>query len=92
MRYDVDPDEVRNLATGLRRVQTAVDGLGSGVGSGAGSGVGSAVLGDASVARGLSEVTRSWSTARRRIGAELAGLARAADAAAMNYSTADGGR
>jgi hypothetical protein len=90
MRYDVDPDEVRSLASGLRRVQAAVDGLGSEVGP-------AVTLGDPSVARGLLEVTRTWSTARRRIGAELAGLARAADAAAANYSvanysTADGGR
>ncbi len=85
MKYDVDPDDVRRLAAGLRRAQTAVTAVG------VGAGVPAPALGAAEVARALGEVDRSWSTARRRIAAELDAVASATTVAALTYARVDDG-
>jgi hypothetical protein len=84
IRYDVDPSQVRGLAAGLRRVHTAIEGLGRL------AAVDSADLGSPLVARGVQDVGRSWSSARTLIGRELDLLAQAADVAAEAYATVDG--
>jgi hypothetical protein len=84
IRYDVDPSQVRGLAAGLRRVHTAIEGLGR-LGA-----VDPADLGSPLVARGVQDVGRSWSSARTVIARELDLLAQAADVAAEAYATVDG--
>jgi hypothetical protein len=75
---------VRGLAAGLRRVHTAIEGLGRL------AAVDSADLGSPLVARAVQDVGRSWSSARTLIGRELDLLAQAADVAAEAYATVDG--
>jgi hypothetical protein len=82
--YDVDPDLVRELAAGLRRIQDALDGLGRLEPE-------RLDLGSPLVARALHDASASWSTARRRIGEEVGALARAADLAAGRYLDVEGG-
>jgi hypothetical protein len=86
MRYDVEPDEVRALARGLRRVQAAVEDLARLDRDGRGL---TAAVGSPVVAGGLAEVSRDWSAARRRIVHELAGLADRAEAAAATYDAVE---
>jgi hypothetical protein len=84
IRYDVDPSQVRALATGLRRVHSAIEELGRL------AAVDSADLGSPLVAQGVHDVGRSWTSARAQIGQELDLLAQAADVAAEAYTTVDG--
>jgi hypothetical protein len=82
--YDVDPAFVHELAAGLRRVRTAMDGSGR-------LRPELIDLGSPLVAQALHEAAASWSTARRRIGEEVSALARAADLAAGAYASVEGG-
>jgi hypothetical protein len=80
MRYDVDPDELRQLADALQRIHHAVDGLGRLTPDAA------SALGSPLVSAGVQDVTRNWSHARRRIGAELDALVARVDASAASYA------
>lgn len=83
VRYDVDPDQVGSLASGLRRVHATIEGIGR-------LDAPTADLGSAEVAAALGDLNRSWSIARSRLLHELDGLAQAAGAAARAYATVDG--
>jgi hypothetical protein len=80
MRYDVDPDELRQLAGALQRIHHAVDGLGRLAPDDA------SALGSPLVRAGVQDVMHNWSHARRRIGADIDALAARVDAAAASYA------
>ena len=83
-RYAVDPDQLTVLASGLRRVEGAIQDLGRL------EIADPATLGSPLLIAELGEFGRSWSVARTRLGHELDLLARAADVAAHAYATVDG--
>lgn len=78
----MDPAALDELAAGLHRVATTIEGLQR-------LGVGSVDTGSVVVSGALGAAGRDWSHARRRIGQELAALSRAADLAARAYRQAD---
>ena len=84
MTYDVDPDQLRKLASELQRIEAAVGDLGR---RAADSGVD---LGSPLVAAGLHDVADNWSKSRRRIIAQLDALAVRVDAAAAAYGCVEG--
>lgn len=87
MNYDVNPDELRKLAVGLRQVRATVDQLGR---LGQRQTGPEAALGSAAVARQLHEVSCNWSKARAVLAEQLAALAAAADACARTYDGVEG--
>jgi hypothetical protein len=84
MRYDVDPDQLRKLASELQRIEAAVGDLGR---LAADPGV---ELGSPLVAAGLHEVAGNWSKSRRRVIAQLDALAIRVEAAAASYGGVEG--
>jgi hypothetical protein len=84
MTYDVDPDQLRKLASELQRIEAAVGDLGR---RAADSGV---ELGSPLVVAGLREVVGNWAKSRRRIIAELDALAIRVDTAAVAYGGVEG--